>query len=136
MLFPRSLVAQTGGWAEGFAVSADWDFVLRALEHATVRSDTAVASFYRRHGGSAQGSASVAAGEEARRLVIRRFFERHADLRGSSLERQAYVEADLDRALAYAAAGDRRLALSRLARAGRRSPARALRAAVHVLGPR
>src|SRR5262249_32835868 len=36
MLFSRRIVETAGSWDEQFDVSADWDFVLRALEHASV----------------------------------------------------------------------------------------------------
>lgn len=133
MVFPRAVVDRAGGWTSGFSVSEDWDFTLRALEHATVRSDSLPATYYRRHGHSRTGAASVAAGEDDRRLIIERFLERHPDLRGTSVERDAFTEMHLDRALAYAHIGETRLALERVARGARGSPGRALVTGARVL---
>jgi glycosyltransferase involved in cell wall biosynthesis len=122
MLFPRRVVELAGPWDGGFHVSEDWDFVLRAVEHAVVRVDTGIATYYRRHGRSRTGVADVEVGEEDRQRVIRRYFERNPEQRGTRLERDAYAAADLDRAAAYAAAGVTGTAMRRLARAARVSP--------------
>jgi glycosyltransferase involved in cell wall biosynthesis len=122
MLFPRRVVERAGPWVGGYQISEDWDFVLRALEHAEARADQMPATYYRRHGGSRTGVANVAAGEADRRRVVRRFFERHPEQRGTRLERAAIAATDLDRAAAYAAAGERRVAMNRLAAAARRAP--------------
>ena len=52
MLFPRRVVELAGRWDSGFHISEDWDFVLRALEHAEVVPDPLPATYYRRHGAS------------------------------------------------------------------------------------
>lgn len=124
MLFPRRIVDLAGPWVGGYQISEDWDFVLRALEHATVRSDTHPATYYRRHGGSRTGAANVAAGEDDRRRVVSRFFERHPEQRGTRLERRALAATQLDRGLAYASVGEHRLAAVRLLRASRLAPLR------------
>ena len=49
MLFPRTVIERTGEWSLDFAVSADRDFVQRALEHGLVRGEQAIATFYRRN---------------------------------------------------------------------------------------
>lgn len=122
MVFPRQVVERAGPWADGFAVSPDWDFVLRCLEHATVRPDVETATYYRRHSSSQSRTAGVEEGERDRHRVLDRYFERHPDKRGTRLERSVRAAADLDRAEAYAAAGARRLAMRRLARAARAEP--------------
>ena len=71
MLFPSAVLARAGEWEEqGFRVSGDWDYVLRAVEHASVRRLDAVVTRYRRHGDSISSSADVAVGAEAGRLVL------------------------------------------------------------------
>jgi glycosyltransferase involved in cell wall biosynthesis len=122
MVFPRRVVEQAGPWAEGFAVSPDWDFVLRAVEHAKVRSDSGPATYYRRHSSSQSRTVTVEEGERDRHRVLDGYFDRHPDARGTRLERSARAAADLDRAAAYAAVGERRLAARRLARAARSAP--------------
>ena len=122
MLFPRRVVELAGAWVGGFDISEDWDFVLRAVEHADVRADPAPATYYRRHGRSRTGAADVEAGERDRAHVIRRYFERHPEQRGTRLERDARAAADLDRASAYAAAGATGTAGRRLARAAGAAP--------------
>jgi hypothetical protein len=57
--------------------------------------------------------------------VIRRYFERHPEQRGTRFERRVLAAADLDHAATYAALGDRRQAAVRLRRAARRDPLRA-----------
>jgi glycosyltransferase involved in cell wall biosynthesis len=133
MLFPKRAVEAAGGWAEGFAVSADWDFTLRVLEHVSVRGEQAPATYYRRHSQSQNSAAGVAAGEHARRRIIERYLDRHPAERGGRLARQAYSALYVDRALAYAAAGEPRSALDRLARAARLRPADAFRAMPSLL---
>jgi len=126
LLFPQRVIALAGNWADGFAVSADWDFTLRALEHAAVRLDPEPATFYRRHGESMTGVASVAAGEADRLRIVERFFERHPGLRGKRLERRAYASLYRDSAVAYAHLRNPRSALDRLVRSGRQEPLRAI----------
>jgi glycosyltransferase involved in cell wall biosynthesis len=116
MLFPRRVVHEAGPWDTQCRVSADWDFVLRALEHAEVRGDTEVATLYRRHGRSVSGQADVQAGELSRRRMIERYFDRHPRERGTRLERQAWAALYLDRGLAYWSARHYGAALGRLGR--------------------
>jgi hypothetical protein len=66
----------------------------------------------------------VAAGEDDRRRVVSRFFERHPEQRGTRLERRALAATQLDRGLAYASVGEHRLAAVRLLRASRLAPLR------------
>ena len=108
MLFPSAVLARAGGWEdEGFRVSGDWDYVLRAVEHASVRRLDAVVTRYRRHGDSISSSADVAAGAEAGRLVLERYFERHPEQRDTELARRAFARLHLERAGAHAAYGER-----------------------------
>jgi glycosyltransferase involved in cell wall biosynthesis len=133
MLFPRAVVEHAGTWSAGMRVSGDWDFVLRALELATVVGDGEPAVLYRRHARSLTGAADVETGERDRERVIDRFLERNPHQRGTSLERRARAALFLDRALAYAAVGDTRCALDRLRRAAPLAPGRTARAAVRVV---
>lgn len=129
-LFPRAVVDQAGRWTEAeFPVSGDWDFVLRALEHAPVRRLDQVVTRYRRHGTSVTKTADIAAGTRAGELVLGRYFTRHPEQRGTRLERRAYVRLYLDRARAHVWTGQYRLAARQLARAARRDPVAALAAA-------
>jgi glycosyltransferase involved in cell wall biosynthesis len=130
IVFPRTVIERAGRWEEtAFAVSGDWDFVLRAVEQAPVRRLDEVVARYRRHSSSITKSADVAAGARAGRLVLDRYFARHPEQRGSSLERRAYSRLHLDRARAHASLGERRPAARQLALAARRDPAAALAAA-------
>jgi glycosyltransferase involved in cell wall biosynthesis len=122
MLFPRRVVDLAGPWNGTYRISGDWDFVLRALEHADARADPLPATYYRRHAGSAQSAASVASGEDARGRIIRGYFERHPEQRGTALERGATAAMLLDYASAYAASGSGRAAASRLFGAARLAP--------------
>lgn len=115
LLFTRSIVERTGVWEPAFRVSHDWDYVLRALEHAEVRGEKAVATFYRKHVGAA--TADVEAGELGATLVLKRFFERHPDQRGTKLERQAHARLHAMVARARLTHGDVRGALTEARRA-------------------
>ena len=130
ILFPRAVIERAGPWEEtALAVSADWDFGLRAFEQAPTRRLAEVVTRYRRHGSSITKTADVATGAEAHRLVLDRYFSRHPEKRGTRLERRAYVGMHLDRARAHAWLGERRLATRELAAAVRRSPAETVTAA-------
>jgi glycosyltransferase involved in cell wall biosynthesis len=141
MLFPRAVIESGGLYDVEFATSGDWDFVLRALEHATVRGAPIVATYYRSHDG--QMSANIERCEKGMERVVRRYFERHPELRGSKLERRAYVAAQLKAARSYRSRGRTREAVRRVWSALRldsRSAARELgsgiaRRAVRALRP-
>lgn len=126
-LFPRRVLDASGAWDSSFLVCEDWDFVLRALELAPARSDSAVALYYRRHDASLTRSAGVGEAETAARSVVRRYFERHPDLSGSRLERRALAAVDIDKALGYAYVRNRRSSLSRIRDAAFRDPMTVLR---------
>ena len=117
LLFPRAVLDATGEWEPVFPVSGDWDFVLRSLDHARVRGDASIATYYRRHPSSFTRGASIAAGEDAARRIQRRYFERHPSERGTKLHRQADAAVSIDRGLAYAYVGNHRACLTRLGRA-------------------
>jgi glycosyltransferase involved in cell wall biosynthesis len=122
LLFPRRVVEAVGEWDTSFRVSGDWDYVLRALEHAPVRGDGAVATLYRRHDGSLTRQADARAGEEARRRVIDRYFERHPELKGTRLEREARASMLLAGAVTFRRLGDRRAFWRRVVRAAPLDP--------------
>jgi glycosyltransferase involved in cell wall biosynthesis len=87
MLFPRAVVDATGAWDPQLTVCEDWDWVLRALEHARVRGARDIAAWYRRHLASAS-HLDAPAWDGALR-VVQRYFERHPDQRGTHVERSA-----------------------------------------------
>jgi glycosyltransferase involved in cell wall biosynthesis len=122
MLFPRRVVERAGEWETAFRVSGDWDFVLRALEHAEARRLDETVTRYRRHGDSITRRADVAAGAEAGRLVLQRYFARNPEREGSTLARRAYVRLYVDRAKAHAWQGQYLAALVLLGRTARLSP--------------
>ena len=126
LLFPRAVVAAAGAWDEEFAVSGDWDFVLRCVEHADVHREPGVATYYRRWSSSVSRSASVAAGEAARRRVVDKYFERHPGAAGSALEREARAATLAAAARGYAATGALAGAARRWASASRLAPRRAV----------
>jgi glycosyltransferase involved in cell wall biosynthesis len=134
MLFPRAVIERVGDWEEtAFRVSGDWDFVLRAVEQASVRPLRDVVTRYRRHRDSMTGAADVAAGAEAGRLVLQRYFERHPERRHSSVARRAYARLHLDRAWAHAGRGEHAKAGRELTRAARVAPRAALGALLRWL---
>jgi hypothetical protein len=114
LLFPRAVVDATGEWDTEFRVSGDWDWVLRALEHAPVHGETRVATYYRRHPDAM--TADFVAGEEGARRVVRRYFERHPDQVGTAVERRAEATLHARAVRVHATHGRRRECFPRLAR--------------------
>lgn len=114
MLFPRAAVEAAGEWDPGFRVSHDWDFTLRALEHAPLRGDGLPAVLYRKHGGGA--TTATAAGLAGAQRVLRRWLERHPEARGTRLEQRATAALEAMRARVLATHGRPREALPHLAR--------------------
>jgi glycosyltransferase involved in cell wall biosynthesis len=98
-LFPRGVVVDAGAW-HPLPIMQDWDFLLRALEHATVRGDRAVAARYRQH--PHQTTRNAVSGLRMGSIVLDRYFDRHPELRGTALERQARARIELRVAGAYA----------------------------------
>jgi glycosyltransferase involved in cell wall biosynthesis len=104
VLLPRHVAEEAGPWDTAMTISPDWDFLLRAVEHAPVRGCRAIVYYYRRHPDSAIG---VRAGSSRPRphapspphdparsvnaavRVATRYFDRHPDQRGTGLERRS-----------------------------------------------
>jgi glycosyltransferase involved in cell wall biosynthesis len=114
LVFPRAVVDAVGPWDPAFPVCGDLDFIVRAVEHARVRRDPAVATYYRKHGASV--SSDIARGDEGVGRMMERYFERHPELRGTALERRAAATRHAIAARAYASRGMAGPALRRLAR--------------------
>jgi glycosyltransferase involved in cell wall biosynthesis len=120
-LFPRRVVEATGDWDTEIRVTHDWDFILRALEHASVRGTTAVVTYYRRHPGGV--TLMTAEGLRGPEQVVNRYFERHPEERGTSLERKARARALALVGRVYATNRRPGKALAALGRAAGRDPA-------------
>jgi hypothetical protein len=133
-LFPRPVLDKTGEWstAPELFVSSDWDFILRALEHCSLRGVSEVVPFYRRHTGGMTGD--PVEGEEAARMVVERYFERHPDQRGTPLERRAWARVMAHSGRVYATHGQRREGVGKLLAAARLDP-RAVGAEVAQAAP-
>jgi glycosyltransferase involved in cell wall biosynthesis len=119
LMFHRRVLERTGEWRASFEPAEDWDFVTRAAEHAEVRGERRVATFYRRHGASITGNvrANLARAEQAASSVIDDFFERHPERRDTGLERLARARLEAIAARRYATNGDRAEAFVRARRA-------------------
>jgi glycosyltransferase involved in cell wall biosynthesis len=114
LLFPADVVHAAGPWDPSFPVCEDLEFIARALEHAPVRPDPAVATWYRKHEGSA--SSEIARGDDGIRRVIEAYLERHPDQRGTAFERRAQASRHAVAARARALRGMPGPALRRLGR--------------------
>ena len=119
-LFPRQVLERTGEWNPAMSVSEDWDFILRALEHAPVRGTKSVATRYRRHSGGLTSDPGEA--ERGAREVVARYFERHPEQRGTALERKARAMVEAHAGRVYATHGQVGRGLGRLARAAATDP--------------
>jgi glycosyltransferase involved in cell wall biosynthesis len=89
LLYPRAVVEAVGPWESSIIVSQDWDYALRAFELTEVRGDARVATWYRTH--ESMNSRDVRRGIEGYELVLRRYFDRHPEQRGTRLERRAHA---------------------------------------------
>jgi Glycosyl transferase family 2 len=114
LLFSRRVVEAAGPWDPSFAVCGDLDFIVRAAEHATVRTDPGVATYYRKHRSSV--SADIARGDEGVRRVMEGYFERHPEQRGTMLERHAAAVRHAIAARTYVVRGMVGASLRRLGR--------------------
>jgi glycosyltransferase involved in cell wall biosynthesis len=120
MLFPRKVIAAAGEFDSRFEPSEDYDFVLRALEHAPVRGESFVAARYRRHGDSITARRRVE--ETGSQEAFERVFERRPDLRGTAVEHAARAHMHVGAATRLMHAGRYAGTARELALALRRSP--------------
>ena len=114
LLFPAAVVRAAGPWDAAFPVCHDLEFIARALEHARVRPDPAVATYYRKHGDSV--TSGFERGDDDIRRVIEGYLERHPERRGTAFERRATASRHAVAARARATRGMVAPALERLAR--------------------
>jgi glycosyltransferase involved in cell wall biosynthesis len=120
LLYPRAVVERAGGWDPSLSVCEDWDFVQRAVEHAPVRGERRIATYYRRWGGSA--TADIDAGARGAEIVVDRYFARHPEQRGTAIERRARARLDAVAARVWLTHGRARDGVALAARAARRDP--------------
>jgi glycosyltransferase involved in cell wall biosynthesis len=114
LLFPAAVVRAAGPWDATFPVCHDLEFIARALEHARVRPDPAVATWYRKHGDSV--TSGFERGDDDIRRVIEGYLERHPEQRDTSFERRATASRHAVAARARATRGMVAPALGRVAR--------------------
>jgi glycosyltransferase involved in cell wall biosynthesis len=120
MLFPRAVIEATGDFDTSFEANGDYDYVLRALEHADVRGGDFITSRYRRHRASITGRQQAQAVNSRR--ALEKLFERRPDLRGTRVERDARAHLQLGAAMRMMRAGHFRESGRHLATALRLSP--------------
>jgi len=130
MLFPKRVVGAAGPWEESMDVMADWEWVLRALEHTDVRGDDRCVYLYRQHGESIQGRTSNERAEHAHHRIVNAYFMRHPEATGGAFERRVRAGVHLKYARTYLR--DRRPARSvdRLIRGTRLDPPAGARVAL------
>ena len=114
LVFPAAVVRAAGPWDPSFPVCHDLEFIARALEHARVRPDPAVATYYRKHEGSV--TSGFERGDDDIRRVIEGYLDRHPERRGTAFERRAVASRHAVAARARATRGMVAPALRRLAR--------------------
>ena len=112
LLFPAAVVRAAGPWDASFPVCHDLEFIARALEHARVRPDPAVATWYRKHEDSV--TSGFERGDDDIRRVIEGYLDRHPERRGSAFERRAVASRHAVAARARATRGMVPPALRRL----------------------
>ena len=116
MLFPRRVVEAAGRWDASVEVMADWEWMLRALEHAPVRGDDRPVYLYRRHGDSIQSRALQEQCEAVHHVIVAAYFERHPEQAGGVFERHVRATPHLKYARTYLREGRLGRSLNRLAR--------------------
>ncbi len=93
LLFSRWLIENhVGAWDPELRNCQDWDFTLRALEHARARGNRKPVVYYRQHPDSV--SADPVAAWEGSLAVVNKYRGRHPEIRGTRLEKR--IEAMLD----------------------------------------
>lgn len=120
MLIPKRVADLAGPWNPQFAVAMDKDWSLRAFEHAPVRGDDFVCTYYRKHGES--NTQKTLQGLDCVRDIVVAYFQRHPEQRGTSLERRAIAAVEAFTARVYAVRGPRRRFPAHLMRAARLAP--------------
>jgi glycosyltransferase involved in cell wall biosynthesis len=93
MLFPREVVAAAGEFDPELEPNEDFDFLLRALEHAHVRGERFVATRYRRHDDSVTAGAPVAEMKDME--ALERLFARRPELVGTRYEHRSRAQLNL-----------------------------------------
>jgi glycosyltransferase involved in cell wall biosynthesis len=96
--------------------AADWEWTLRALEHAFVRGGDRPVYLYRRHGDSIQSRALQEKCEAVHHAIVAAYFMRHREQAGGAFERHVRATPHLKYARTYLREGRLKRALSRLAR--------------------
>lgn len=124
MLFPRAVVEAVGGFDTSFKANEDYDYILRALEHAPVRGGGFIASKYRRHHGSITGLQPADEVNSGR--ALEKLFNRHPGLRQSPLGRRALSHFHLGAATRMMRAGHFGVSARHLIAAVRLSPRSAI----------
>lgn len=119
MMFPRVLLERVR-FDPSFPTTEDWDFLLRALDHAQVAGGDFEALRYRRAGGGL--TADREAGERDARRAIAAWFERHPEARGTRTERLARGYLHAQAARAAVAHEEPRAAVPEALRAARLAP--------------
>ena len=120
LLLPRRVVEDVGPWDTAMPISQDWDFLLRAVEHAPVRGCRDIVYYYRRHPDSTVGRRAGASqrrpharspkhdparGVDATVRVASRYFDRHPDQRGTRVERRSAAAVSAHAAIVNAGRG-------------------------------
>jgi glycosyltransferase involved in cell wall biosynthesis len=124
MVFPREVIAAAGGFDPQMEPNEDFEFLLRALEHAPVRGERFVATKYRRHEQSITANSGPANMKDME--ALERLFQRRPDLLGSEFERQARSHLTLNAARQLLHAGRYDRSLRMLVRSLRLAPRYAL----------
>lgn len=120
MVFPRRVVAAAGGFDPRMEPIEDFEFVLRALEHAHVRGERFIATKYRRHGESV--TARTQPGNMRDMEAVEGLFRRRPELLGTDFERHARSHLTMNAATQLLHAAQYGKAFSQMFRALRISP--------------
>jgi hypothetical protein len=123
MLCPATVLERVGPWdEENFRLMGDRDFVQRVLEQAPVCKLDEMVTLYRRHGTSITRSSRPADAVQAGLQVLKGYFVRHPEKRGTAFEHAAYKNLHLYRSRQFFRLGEIGASLRQLALAARHDP--------------
>jgi hypothetical protein len=114
----------------------DRDFVQRLLEEAPVCGLGEVVTLYRRHPASITRSSRTADAVQAGLQVLKLYFSRHPEKRGTDLERAAYRNLHVYRSRQFLREGEIGASLRQLALAAWHDPAAVMSLLLRVAGNR
>jgi glycosyltransferase involved in cell wall biosynthesis len=137
MLCPKNVLDRVGPWNEkDYRLMGDRDFVQRVLEQAPLCGLGEVVTLYRRNSASVTRSFRSADAVQAGLQVLKGYFDRYPEKRGTDLYRSAYRNLHLYRARQFYTLGETGASVRQLILAARHDPVAVTSLALGLIGKR